>query len=111
MKLALNSDLKIKYYLNLYNEEGLHDKYATLFDIIQYILKVIEVKQKELSFSNIKFTSKTLKYIFGDKLDNETFKANVVKNIKDLISSEYLKVNGDQIQITEKGLTQFYTIG
>jgi hypothetical protein len=71
---------------------------------------VIEVKNKELTLNNLKFSSKTLKYVFGDNIKDETFKANIVKNIKELISLECLKVNGETINVTEKGLTYFYTI-
>ena len=110
MILNLRSDLKIKYYLGLYNEEDLYDDSSVLFDILQYILKVIQVKQKKLDFENIKFSSKSLKYVFGDKINDETFKSNLVKRIKSLIADEYLQVDGDSLKITEKGITNFYII-
>lgn len=110
MMMKIRSDLPIKYYLNVHNEEGLRDDLTILFDIIQYLIKVIQVKQKDLELKNLKFTSKSLKYIFGDNLKNETFKADLVKRLKNLIESENLKVNGDTIHITKKGLTNFYII-
>ena len=110
MTLKINQDLPIKYYLNLYNEPGVTDHYSTLYDILSYLIRVIEVKNKELTLNNLKFSSKTLKYVFGDNIKDETFKANIVKNIKELISLECLKVNGETINVTEKGLTYFYTI-
>lgn len=108
--MKLRSDLPIKYYLNVHNEEDLQDDFAVLFDIIQYLIKVIQVKQKELELKNLKFTSKSLKYIFGDNIKNETFKSDLVKRLKNLIESENLQVNGETIHITEKGLTNFYII-
>ena len=110
MKLTLNQDLPIKYYLNLYNEPGVADRYSTLYDILSYLIRVIESKNKELTLNNLKFSSKTLKYVFGDNLKDETFKSNIVKNIKELIAIDYLKVSGETISITENGLTYFYTI-
>jgi hypothetical protein len=108
--MKLRSDLPIKYYLNVHNEEDLRDDLAVLFDIIQYVIKVIQVKQKELELKNLKFTSKSLKYIFGDNIKNETFKSDLVKRLKNLIESENLQVDGETIHITEKGLTNFYII-
>jgi hypothetical protein len=108
--MRLRSDLPIKYYLHVHNEEDLRDDLAVLFDIIQYVIKVIQVKQKELELKNLKFTSKSLKYIFGDNIKNETFKSDLVKRLKNLIESENLQVDGETIHITEKGLTNFYII-
>jgi len=108
--MKLRSDLPIKYYLNVHGEEDLQDDLAILFDIIQYIIKVIEIKQKPLTIENLKFSSKSLKYVFGDKIKNETFKQNLVKRIKSLILSEHLRVDGEFMHITQNGLTNFYTI-
>ena len=106
--MNLRSDLSIKYYLNLHSHKDLQDNLAVLFDILQYILRVIEVKNKNLSRENFKFSTKTLKYVFGDSMKDETFKQNLVKKIKDLISQEYLVVKGEEIHITDKGLLTFY---
>jgi hypothetical protein len=81
-----------------------------LFDIIQYLTKVIQAKDKDLSLENFKFTSKSMKYIFGDKLKDETFKQNLVKRLKNLIATENVSVTGETMKITEKGLTNFYKI-
>ena len=42
--MKIRSDLPIKYYLNVYNEEHLQDDLTILFDIIQYLTKVIQAK-------------------------------------------------------------------
>lgn len=106
--MILRSDLPIKYYLNLYNEEGLSDEFTLLFEILQYIIKVANSKDKSLTLENIKFSSKSLKYVFGERLKDETFKTNVVKSLKKMISDEYLTTEGDFIYFTKKGLTYFY---
>ena len=106
--MTLRSDLPIKYYLNLYNEEGLSDEFTLLFEILQYILRVANAKEKSLELNNIKFSSKSLKYVFGDKIKDETFKTNLVKSLKTMINDDYLTTEGDFIYFTKKGLTYFY---
>lgn len=106
--MTLRSDLPIKYYLNLYNEEGLSDEFTLLFEIAQYIIRVANSKEKSLDLKNIRFSSKSLKYVFGDKIKDETFKTNLVKSLKTLINEEYLVTEGDFIYFTKKGLTYFY---
>ena len=54
--MKLRSDLPIKYYLNVHADDVLQDDLAILFDIIQYIIKVIEIKQKQLTIENLKFS-------------------------------------------------------
>jgi hypothetical protein len=107
MTMTLRSDLPIKYYLNLHTEEGLNDEFTLLFEILQYLIKVSASKEKSSS-SNLKFSSKSLKYVFGDRIKDETFKINLVKSLKTMIHDEYLKAEGDFIYFTKKGLTYFY---
>jgi len=108
MTMNLRSDLPIKYYLNLYNEEGLSDEFTLLFEILQYIIRVANAKEKSLELKNIKFSSKSLKYVFGDRIKDETFKTNLVKSLKQMINNEYLTTEGDFIYFTKKGITYFY---
>ena len=108
--MTLRSDLPIKYYLNLYNEEGLSDEFTLLFEILQYIIKVAEVKNRDLDKDSIKFSSKSLKYVFPEKIKDETFKLNIVKSLKEMISNNYLINKGEFIYFTKKGLTHFYTL-
>jgi len=106
--MTLRSDLPIKYYLNLYNEEGLSDEFTLLFEILQYIIKVANSKEKSIELKTLKFSSKSLKYVFGDKIKDETFKTFLVKSLKSMIGDEYLMAEGDFIYFTKKGLTHFY---
>jgi hypothetical protein len=106
--MILRSDLPLKYYLNLYNEDTLLDQHSILFEILQYIIKVANVKDKALDSSNIKFSSKSLKYVFGDRLKDEIFKKYVVESLKYMITNEYLRTEGDFIYFTKNGLTYFY---
>jgi len=110
MILSLSPDTPIKYHLKLHNEVSEDDKFSVLFDIEQYILKVIAAKGRDLDMSGLKFTTKSLKYIFGERIKDETFRQKTVKSIKDLITSGFLRVEEKTIYITEKGLTYFYKI-
>lgn len=106
--MILRADLPIKYYLGLHNADEVKDDSAVLFDILQYLIKVLQTKQKEINTDTLKFTSNSLKYIFGEKIKDETFKTELVKNIKRLIQSEHLSIDGDTIKITQKGFNKFY---
>jgi hypothetical protein len=51
-----------------------------------------------------------MKYVFGDRLKDETFKLELVKSIKQLISSGEILATGETMSVTEKGLLNFYLI-
>jgi hypothetical protein len=104
MKMTLRSDLELKYYLGLHNEDLLFTKDSVLFDIIEFFVKI--KKENQDSF---KFTSKTLKYIFGDKLGDENLKIKIVSYIKDLIDSGLFERHGESILITNNAINKFYT--
>lgn len=110
MKIKTRSDLPIKYYLGIYLEENLVDEDSILFEILQYLIRVLEAKEKELSYSNLKFSSKSLKYVFGDRMNDETFKNKVVQSLKKALSSKKLVADSNFINFTESGITQFYTV-
>lgn len=102
--MILRSDLELKYYLGLHNEDLIFTKNSVLFDIIEFFVKV---KKEELD--SPKFSSKTLKYIFGDRLKNEELKTKIVSCIKDLIDDGLFERNGESILITNKAIAKFYT--
>ena len=108
--MKLRSDLPLKYYLHVHNEDTLQDEFTILFDIVQYLIRVIEIKNKTQTLDSFKFSSKSMKYVFGEKLKDEAFKQNLVKVIKELLSLGHLSSSGETIHITEKGLTNFYIL-
>lgn len=110
MKLTLSDKAPIKYHLDLHNEVSEDDKFSVLYDIEKYIIKVIKAKGRVLDMSELKFTAKSLKYIFGERIKDETFKQKTVKSIKELITLGYLRVENKTIYITEKGVDLFYKI-
>ncbi len=110
MTILLREDLPIKYYLGLHGEESVRDQFYPLFEISQYLIRVHTAKTKELEMSSFKFSSKSLKYVFGDRLKDETFKDEIVQSLKDLLKDEYLVSKGESISFTKKALTHFYQI-
>lgn len=110
MTMILRSDLPIKYYLNLHGEEKVRDQYYFLFEIIQYLIRVANAKDKQINEESLKFSSKSLKYVFGDRIKDETFKDQLVKSLKGLIHDEYLKSHKDFMYINKKALTYFYNL-
>ena len=85
------------------------DRFLQAVDKAQNNLtKKDNAKEKSLELKNIKFSSKSLKYVFGDKIKDETFKTNLVKSLKTMINDNYLATEGDFIYFTKKGLTYFY---
>ena len=110
LKLSLRSDLLIKYHLNLHLSDNTIDEDAVLYEILVYtVQKINENRDKDLSYNNLKFTSKTLKYIFGDdKLEDN--KVKIISSLKKLIETDYLERKGKSIYITNKSITKFYNI-
>lgn len=104
--INLRDDLKLKYYLSMHLN-GTLDKNAILFEIISYIL-FNNVKDKEIVYKNVKFSTKTLKYVFGEKFDNEEYKNSIISFIKDLISDKDLELNSKTFHVTEQGICKFY---
>lgn len=110
MTLLIKEDLPIKYYLGLHGEESVRDTFYPLFEISQYLIKVHNAKTKELEMSSFKFSSKSLKYVFGDRLKDETFKEEIVQSLKELLKDDYFVSKGESIIFTKKALTHFYQI-
>lgn len=106
MMIDLREDLKLKYYLNLHLN-GTLEKNAILFEIINYILSN-NVKDKEVNYKNVKFSAKTLKYIFGEKFNNEEYKNSIISIIKELVSDKDLEISSKTFHVTESGMCKFF---
>lgn len=101
--MILQSDLELKYYLLLHNESQVFTKDSVLFDILEYFVKI----KKETS-AQLKFSSKTLKYIFGEKLNDENLKEKIVSSIRELIADGLFEKIDDNILITKNAINKFY---
>ena len=104
--INLRKDLALKYYLNLHLN-GVPDRDAILFEIINYVLNN-NVKDKEVCYKNVKFSTKTLKYIFGEKFDNEEYKNSIISLIKESIQNGEIDLNSKTFHVTENGMHKFY---
>jgi len=110
MNLTINKEIAIKYHLNMHLMESFLEKDSIAFEVIKYVIKDIEANDKELTMSNFKFTSRTLKYIFGDRMKEPEFKEYIVTNLKEMIKQTWIKPDGQSMYITEEMLKVFYTI-
>lgn len=105
--LKINSKLPIKYHLNLHlSGENLNED-AIMFEIVRYLVNQIN-KKEEADYSNIKFTSKTLKYVFGDKMMEDEFKNLVIEILKNNISIGMIETKNKNLLVTDKLLSKFY---
>ena len=86
--------------------ESIIDSDSISFEIIKYIINDKSV----LTLDGFKFTSKTLKYIFGEKMKDEDFKKYIILELKKLISSGYIVTSGKNMNVTEKMINKFYNI-
>ena len=91
--------------------ESFLDKDSIAFELIKYVVSDIESNdKKELTLENLKFTSKTLKYVFGDMLKEDIFKDYTVASIKRMISDKWIEPKSKSMYITEQMITNFYNI-
>jgi hypothetical protein len=107
--IAYNQNLPIKYILNLHLTSNFLNEDSIGFELTRYTIENNSDPLK-IDLDNLKFTSKTLKYIFGDRLKSETFKEFMVESIKSLIKQELIKPNGSSMYITNRLLNKFYSI-
>ena len=90
---------------------NLISKDSILFEIINYIItNNIEGKDKKINYKNLKFSSKTLKYIFGERFESEEEKDSIISMIKELIEEKNIDVKSKTFHISEKGISKFYNI-
>ena len=86
------------------------DKESIGFELVKYVMDDITTHKKEMELSNFKFTSKTLKYVFGDRIKEPEFKDYIISTIKEFISSGLIEPNNKSMFITKKMITNFYNI-
>lgn len=108
MNLTTNQNISIKYALNMHLMESFIEKDSVVFEIIKYLIGQDSFKNE---IKNIKFSTKTLKYIFGEeKLNEEKFKVFVINSIKELIKENLIVLKGKTFYITEELLKKFYNV-
>jgi|688.fasta_scaffold04540_22 hypothetical protein len=105
----LKPELPIKYELGLHR---VLPSYPTetdfVVDIIQYIIKVCEIKNKEFNPSDLKFSAKTLKYVFNENEVTHGFKDKLRIVIKNLMDAETLVKKGEFLYINKAVFNELY---
>lgn len=111
MTLKISNSLPLKYVLETHTALP---SYPTgqdfIFDTLNYLIRVSDSKSKTFNPAEIKFSSKTLKYVFGDRLADSLFLEKIKLIIKDLIEDGSLVKVGDSLMITESCFLNFYTV-
>jgi len=107
--IELKKNLELKYYLNMHLNSALLEKESILFEIINYILEN-NTKDKEVTYKNCKFSTKTLKYIFGERFVTDESKDSIIYMIKGLVEDGYIDVNSKTFHISKKGIGKLYNI-
>ena len=108
MILTIREDIPIKFGLNMHLMESFLDKDSISFEIVKYVINGVESSDKEMSIDNLKFTSKTLKYIFGDSMKVETFKDYVISCLKNLIANKLIIPSGKSMNLSSELVETYY---
>lgn len=111
MAYKLNPTVPIKYDLLVHTALP---QYPTLpdfiVDVCLYIIKVHGTKKTKLADADLKFSVKTLKYVFGTQMDNESFKLKIKENLQDGLALGYFKKEGEFIFISEETFTKYFSL-
>jgi hypothetical protein len=109
MTFNIHPSLPIKYTL------GVHPALPTyptrqdfVFDIAAHIVRVTELKSKDWSVDDIKFSTKTLKYVFGDRMQSAEFRDKIKDLLKSLLEDGTLLKKGDFVFIPESEFSKYY---
>jgi hypothetical protein len=111
MSYKISAEQPIKYDLLVHTALS---NYPTLSDFIvdtcSYLIKVHGSKKSELSQSDLKFSAKTLKYIFGTQLEDEAFKAKIKTVVAEGLTNGSLSKDGEFIFVSEQTFTNYFSI-
>lgn len=111
MQINLKKSLPLKYLLDTHTALlSYPTEQDFMFDVISYIVRVSVSKAKELDSKDIRFSTKTLKYVFGDKLSNQEFMDKVKLIMKSLIEDGSLIKKGEYLLIDESIFLTYYEI-
>ena len=80
-----------------------------MYDVTSYIVKVFEIKPKAWDPNEIKFSTKTLKYVFGDRFTPE-FIGKIKPIIRSLVEDGTLTAKGDFLYIRESDFLTYFSL-
>jgi hypothetical protein len=81
-----------------------------VFDITSYLIRVSESKSRKLDPDDLKFSTKTLKYVFSDKMNDDEFRDKIKLIMKDMIEDGSLEKTGENLVISQNEFLKLYTI-
>lgn len=111
MTFNINKTLPLKYLLDSHTALlSYPTEQDFLFDILSYIVRVSVSKSKPIDPKDIKFSTKTLKYVFGDRLANQEFTDKMKLIMKSLIEDGKLSKKGEYLQVSESTFLTYYEI-
>lgn len=111
MMYRINSTLPIKYDLLVHTAMPNYPSHSDfIFDVCAYFVRVYGSKNKELDPTDLKFSAKTLKYIFGDQINDESFRAKIKQIVADCLEDGSLTKTGEFIFISETTFTKYFSI-
>jgi hypothetical protein len=110
MIFKIQPNIPLKYLLDSHTAlPSYPTRQDFMFDILSYIVKVTQIKSKDFDPEDIKFSTKTLKYVFGDKLTPE-FLEKIKLLMKGLIEDNILIKKGEFILVSQDEFLKFYII-
>ena len=111
MIFNIQKGLPIKYSLGIHSALP---NYPTetdfIFDVASHLVRVTEVKSKDWSADDIKFSTKTLKYVFGDHMNSDEFRTKIKELLKCLLEKGSLIKKGEFIFIPESEFSKYYLL-
>lgn len=104
-EMRINKTTPIKYHLNLHLHEDFLDEDSIIFEIIRFCLNQNKEESNNL---DLKFTSKTLKYVFGDQIKSEDFKNLTINSIKNAIKDGKINISGKSMNFSKEIILKYY---
>ena len=107
----INDQLPVKYHFSVHTSMPSYPTYSDfVFDVCSYLLRVHGQKKPVLTQQELKFSVKTLKYVFGTNMENEDFRIRLKEHLTDGIGLGHLQKNGEFIFISEESFTNYFSI-
>ena len=109
INLKFRPELPIKYELGLHQVLPAYPTETDfIVDVVNYIARVCEVKQKTFDITELKFSAKTLKYIFNENEVSPSFKERLRSTIKSLMEKGELIKKGEFLYINQTTFNKLY---
>jgi hypothetical protein len=109
MTFKIAEGLHIKYTLGLHPSVSSYPTQEDfMFDVASHIARVSDLKDKDWDVDDIKFSTKTLKYVFGDNMNSPEFREKIKAILVDLLDRSILSKKGEFIFIPETEFSKYY---